>query len=131
MNNTNKLIIFIIIVYSALIGCNRSMEKNMAEKEKVSIDKPVKYFSKSVNDTFTLFTSFPVDYDPMDKIQYPIVYLLDANLYFDMLAPILKKYTEVGMLPPVILTGIGYDGLLEMDSLRCRDYTYPLAIPEY
>jgi predicted alpha/beta superfamily hydrolase len=107
------------------------MEKNMAEKEKVSIDKPVKYFSKSVNDTFTLFTSFPVDYDPMDKIQYPIVYLLDANLYFDMLAPILKKYTEVGMLPPVILTGIGYDGLLEMDSLRCRDYTYPLAIPEY
>lgn len=89
------------------------------------------FYSKMVNDSFSIFVSVPVGYDTGGKNKYPVVYLLDANLYFDIMATTIRKYTEVGLLAPVILVGIGYKDLAIMDSLRTRDYTYPLAIPEY
>jgi predicted alpha/beta superfamily hydrolase len=75
--------------------------------------------------------SLPPGYRQQDSVQYPVVYILDANLYFDIFASIQQKYTEVGLLPPAILVGIGYKDFATMDSLRNRDYTYPEAIPEY
>jgi predicted alpha/beta superfamily hydrolase len=47
------------------------------------------------------------------------------------MATTLHKYSEVGLAPQVILAGIGYKDFPTMDSLRTRDYTYPVAIPEY
>jgi predicted alpha/beta superfamily hydrolase len=81
-------------------------------------------YSAGIRDSFTIFISLPEHYDA--RKTYPVVYLLDANLYFDMMATVLKKYSEVG-LQPAILVGIGYKDLMTMDSLRDRDYTYPLA----
>jgi len=89
------------------------------------------FYSKTINDTFSIFVSVPAGYDESVKNKYPVVYLLDANLYFDIIATTIKKYTEVGLLSPVILVGIGYKNLETMDSLRARDYTYPIAIPAY
>jgi uncharacterized protein len=86
-------------------------------------------YSKNVQDSFFISTSFPADYDSSKK--YPTVYVLDANLYFDICNVIMKKYSEVGLIPPAIVIGIGYKNFPAMDSLRNRDYTYPLAIPEY
>jgi predicted alpha/beta superfamily hydrolase len=63
--------------------------------------------------------------------QLPVIYILDANLYFDIYAAILKKYSEVGLMPPAILIGVGYSSFEKMDSLRTRDYTYPVGLPEY
>ena len=60
-----------------------------------------------------------------------MVYVLDANLYFDIIATTIDKYAQVGLAPNVILVGIGYRDFPTMDSLRNRDDTYPLAIPEY
>jgi predicted alpha/beta superfamily hydrolase len=77
------------------------------------------------------FVNLPNDYNPQQKEKYPVVYLLDANLYFDIIATVIDKYSEVGLAPSVILVGIGYKDLPTMDSLRNRDYTYPVAIPEY
>jgi predicted alpha/beta superfamily hydrolase len=59
------------------------------------------------------------------------VYLLDANLYFDIIATTLNTYSNLGLVPSVILVGVGYKDFSVMDSLRTRDDTYPVAIPEY
>ncbi len=82
-------------------------------------------YSTQVGDSFSIFVHLPAGYDAGAHNNYPVVYLLDANFYFDMVAPIVTKYAEVGMLPPLILVGIGYRDFTEMDSLRDRDFTYP------
>lgn len=114
--------IIVIVLIILLTGCKKTDEK------KISLNTDV-YFSKSVNDEFMISVSLPEDYNKNKK--YPVVYLLDANLYFDILSTTFRKYSEVGLLPPVILVGIGYKDLETMDSLRQRDFTYPTAIPEY
>jgi predicted alpha/beta superfamily hydrolase len=75
--------------------------------------------------------SLPNDYNEQQSQKYPVVYLLDANLYFDIVATALNKYSYVGLTPSVILIGVGYKDFPAMDSLRSRDDTYPVAIPEY
>jgi len=57
-----------------------------------------------------------------------MVLLTDADLYFPMLAPVIRQYERIGLLPPIILVGIGYGSILKMDSLRVRDLLYPKAI---
>ncbi|MBZ4190387.1 alpha/beta hydrolase [Niabella beijingensis] len=89
------------------------------------------FFSKNVNDSFTVYINLPAGYRSDSSKHFPVVYLLDANLYFDIMATVLNRYAEVGLAPQVILAGIGYKDFPEMDSLRNRDYTYPVAIPDY
>lgn len=114
-----------------LMGCTAGQVK-----KQVAIAKPVgdtveKFYAAAIKDTFSVFVSLPADYTNDAARQYPVIYLLDANLYFDIFSTILKKYGEVGLLPPAILVGIGYKDFPTMDSLRNRDYTYPLAISAY
>ena len=116
-----------------LIGCDRSVDKKTYTDKKEIADIPATFFffSRTVGDTFSIFISLPTDYDSKRNIKYSVIYLLDANLYFDIVAATLKKYSEVGILPPAVLVGIGYKTIQTMDSLRNRDFTYPAAIPEY
>jgi len=113
------------------ICCDRSVDKKVDTDIKATIDSPTKFYSKAVSDTFTIFVSLPIGYDSKKNIKYPVIFLLDANLYFDIVAATLKKYSEVGLLSAAILVGVGYKDLQTMDSMRSRDYTYPVAIPEY
>lgn len=114
-----------------LISCEHSVDnKTDATTKEVAINSS-RLYSKAVGDTFSVFVSLPTEYDSKKNIKYPVIYLLDANLYFDIVAATLKKYSEVGMLAPAILVGIGYKDVQTMDSLRTRDLTYPTAIPEY
>jgi predicted alpha/beta superfamily hydrolase len=111
------------------IGCNQNADEK-PETDRTEESAVTRLYSRNVADSFSIFLSLPNDYD-QQKEKYPVVYLLDANLYFDIIATTLKKYSEVGLAPNVILVGIGYKDFPSMDSLRNRDYTYPVAIPEY
>jgi uncharacterized protein len=112
------------------ISCNqdngKKVQTNIVEKK-----TETRFYSKSISDSLSIFVNLPNDYNPQQKEKYPVVYLLDANLYFDIVATVINKYSEVGLAPSVILVGIGYKDFPTMDSLRNRDYTYPVAIPEY
>ncbi|RFS20127.1 alpha/beta hydrolase [Chitinophaga silvatica] len=120
---------FAFIFSVILISCTQKSAKNMDSEKQNSTASIINLYSKSVNDSFSIFTSLPADYNPHQK--YPVIYILDANLYFDVYSTILKKYSEVGLLPSAILIGIGYKDFPTMDSLRNRDYTYPVGLPEY
>jgi predicted alpha/beta superfamily hydrolase len=126
-----KKLIHSVALLLLLYSCSHSSDKETGNDKKATVDSRIKFYSKAVNDTFSIFISLPAGYDLKKNNKYPIVYLLDANLYFDIIASTLKKYSEAGMLSPAILVGIGYKDIQTMDSLRSRDYTYPIAIPEY
>lgn len=113
------------------ISCSQNSDKkgqtNLAEKK-----TEILFYSKSISDSLSIFVNLPNGYNSQQKEKkYGVVYLLDANLYFDIVATVINKYSEVGLAPSVILVGIGYKDFPTMDSLRNRDYTYPVAIPEY
>lgn len=112
------------------VGCHISSNRQNAITTK-DISVPTRLYAQAVGDSFSIFVSLPAEYHPQEKTHYPVVYLLDANLYFDIMATTIHKYAEVGLAPNVILVGIGYKDFPTMDSLRNRDDTYPLAIPEY
>jgi predicted alpha/beta superfamily hydrolase len=124
-----KITIPTLTLLILLSGCREVKENN--NDKIVNPNNKSKFYSKAVNDTFDVSISLPNDYNSATKETYPIVYLLDANLYFEIVAAIFKNYSEVGLLPPAILIGIGYKDLQTMDSLRSRDFTFPIAIPEY
>ncbi len=110
------------------LGCDQNWEKKKPIHTNDN-DSPAKFYSNIVKDTFLIFVDLPNEYNQERK--YPVVYLLDANLYFDIIATIIRKYSSVGLAPSVILVGVGYKDFQTMDSLRNRDYTYPTAIASY
>jgi len=96
-------------------------ENNPEEAESVATRR---IFSKAVQDTFSLFVHLPQHYHPKRKKTYPVLYLLDANAYFDILR---DEVRSMKLDEEPIIVGIGYKDFIELDSLRCRDYTYPAA----
>lgn len=85
----------------------------------------VRLYSESVKDSFTLFISLPKQYAKHPEQKYSVTYLLDANYFFTRVAKEINKKSA-----STILVGIGYKDFPEMDSLRNRDYTFPIALPE-
>jgi predicted alpha/beta superfamily hydrolase len=114
-------------------SCRQTVENKKADTldKQQSLDITSKLYSRFINDTFAVSVCLPNNYFAARNKTFPVVYLLDANLYFDIVAATFKKYSDVGLLPPAILVGIGYKDFMAMDSLRSRDYTFPTAIPEY
>jgi predicted alpha/beta superfamily hydrolase len=113
-----------------IVSCHQGLaKKELTDQTEKSTT--TRFYSKAVADTFSIFVNLPNDYNHQYKEKYPVVYLLDANLYFDIIATTIDNYSQVGLAPAVILVGIGYKDFPTMDSLRNRDDTYPNAIPEY
>jgi len=120
--------ILVLLFFS--MSC-RDKQPSQVPSKKTDKNFTVRVYSKSVGDSFSISVNLPNEYSTTAKHHYPVVFLLDANLYFDIASATLNKYSEVGLLPAIILVGIGYKDFFEMDSLRSRDNTYPTAIPEY
>lgn len=119
--------LFLLLAVLA-VGCSNPEQKPVAATEKPKDPYSYSLYSQAVGDTFHISVSRPEG----DTGQpYAVVYLLDANLYFEPMAAICRRYAEVGMLPPVVLVGVGYKNFSTMDSLRHRDYTFPVGLAEY
>lgn len=114
------------ILLLLLTSCENVEVKNKVTQAEIP-SSPVKFYSKEIKDTIYVSISAPED----KTKKYPVVYLLDANLHYDIMAATFKHYSEVNMLPEAILVGIGYKNIFDLDSLRNRDLTFPKALPEY
>ena len=120
-----KKLVTIAGVILLLICCKY---KNSNTKTAIHNFETQRVYSETVGDSFSIFIDTPMEMSHSGK--YPVVYLLDANFYFDIVCSIKRKYCELGILTPFILVGIGYKDFYQMDSLRDRDYTYPAAFAE-
>ncbi|RYZ50967.1 MAG: alpha/beta hydrolase [Sphingobacteriales bacterium] len=81
-------------------------------------------YSRAVADSFSIFIDLPSEKtQPIKPV--PVIYLLDANLYFQQVRDSLRRMKN----REAVIVGVGYKDFARMDSLRDRDYTYPAALP--
>jgi predicted alpha/beta superfamily hydrolase len=100
---------YLLLIVLPFLTITCSEKANKKEQEyKTDKGNTFRMYSKNVSDTFTITVNLPNDYKEQQSEKYPVVYLLDANLYFDIIATTLNKYSDVGLAPSVILVGIGY-----------------------
>src|SRR4051794_19944433 len=101
MTKTLSAVTCIILINASAFGQTRTSKST-------SLNHEFSIFSKAVQDSFVISVQLPDDYYKKPKAKYPTVYLLDANFLFPMLAATVKQYEKGGLLPPLILIGIGY-----------------------
>lgn len=74
---------------------------------------------------FKISVAAPAMVPPDAKV--PVLYVADGDLLFGMAAEIARAMTNVGVLPPFFVVGIGYDAdYAEFLKLRTADLTPPL-----
>ena len=76
MNKTLHSAIFLLLIYIY----------NQPVTQKAGVDSPARFYSKAVKDTFSVSVSLSTGYDSTKEERYPVVDLLDANVYFDIMA---------------------------------------------
>lgn len=83
-----------------------------------------KFTSKIVNgQEYLLQVSLPSGYANSNK-KYPVVYLMDSQWDFPLLAALYGEQYYDGFIPEVIIVGVTWGGEHpNSDSLRARDYT--------
>ncbi|WP_288424583.1 alpha/beta hydrolase-fold protein [uncultured Spirosoma sp.] len=118
----SKLIIYVFGL--ALYSCQPKTSSHQATDT-----TPRAVYSKAVKDSLYVQTQLPLEYGDSSTKRYPVVVVLDGNFHFSMLAASIRQYEKAGLLPPLIVIGVGYKSLATMDSLRVRDYLYPAALP--
>lgn len=139
-NMIKQSIIFFVFPGIILSACYQDHHKKLSsptvKREPMNIfdlytnREPTMMYSAFVSDSFMIFSSLPQKYDPDSVAKYPLILVLDANGYFESVVAELKLGTLTQGFPPSIVIGIGYTDFWAMDSLRNRDYTYPIALPE-
>lgn len=111
---------FLTLILSSLMGTAQlNHTSNYSEIETID------FYSEAVGDTFTVSVQLPKEYEARAETHYPITLVIDGDFYFPTLAPLLRQYEITGLLPSMILVGIGYGDFQKMDSLRVRDFLYP------
>ena len=114
-------LVFVAVTMNACSVKNETPNNNLTKEFTI--------YSNAVQDSFVISVQLPEDYYKGSAAKYPVVFLLDANFHFPMLAATVRQYEKGELLPPLILVGIGYKSFQLMDSLRVRDYMYPAALP--
>lgn len=108
-------------MYITALGTASPLAEDEDEQEVLS---NFKIYSQYVQDSFFIFLRLPRGYNNNPTKKYNTLYLTDGNFYFPPLDDTLNKITS----EQPILIGIGYRNFADADSLRNRDYTYPVAL---
>lgn len=137
MNTFQK--IFVGITIATVISCDRKQTQDTSDipgpltefSNYYRLLKTEALYSQNVSDSFRIFKAVPDGYHKDSAETYPLIVILDANAFFEPTVAELKFNSFIGMIPKAIVVGVGYKDFSTMDSLRSRDYTWPVAIPEY
>lgn len=121
--------VLILVAFNSFC-CNKMLAKSIPVNENPTLLFS-RMFSESVNDTLSISVSLPANYSESGTKTYPVVYILDGNVYFDIFRTMVNIYTQTGLPYEIILVGIGYKDIPELAMLRSRDYTYPIADEKY
>ena len=80
--------------------------------------------SAEVGDTFYIYIRVPKNYSSSNNT-YPVLYLLDADISFNMATSIIRYMQYGSYLPDLIIVGIGYGTMMsdEEKNFRERDYS--------
>jgi predicted alpha/beta superfamily hydrolase len=112
--------VFLLILGFGIASCEKQEFDFQGSKTESSL------YSNLIDDDFNIYTYLPANYN--SNTDYPVVFLLDGNWYFEDFANQLSDLIQSGSIEPVILIGIGYKN--SIGEKRFRDYTFPQD-PEY
>lgn len=136
------ILVTIILCVSFLSACNNSKLTN--EKQNSEINQEIKitdsqertFYSKIYNHDITVQVYLPMGYNELDttfkkipalykepRKSYPVLYLLDSDVYFGMASVTARLLQWENKLPGVIIAGVSY-GLSNWWDERQHDY-YP------
>ncbi|MEH6758295.1 MAG: alpha/beta hydrolase-fold protein [Parasphingorhabdus sp.] len=79
-------------------------------------------FSKEVGRNYHIYVRLPEGYDDNPDQRYPVVYLLDGDSTFPMLAPLHLFMHYDDQIPEAILVGIAYGGFEPGVNMRHIDF---------
>jgi predicted alpha/beta superfamily hydrolase len=122
---------FIPIFILFLVSCSSQTAEKIETKNQPPTEIITKYtelrsiVSKEVNDTFYVYVRLPKHYKTETK-SYPVLYLLDGDIAFDMSTSIIRYLQYAEDVPDIIIIGIGYGTMLNDNNLnfRERDYSF-------
>lgn len=123
----SKIFISLLLALPFLFGGANASAQVLNSNKPIAEIKEIK--SNFINESYVVSVSLPQSYD--GKKKFPVLFLVDSNIYFDIMAQVLRHYHESTGMPEAILVGIGYKDYATTDKLRSRDFTYPAALPEY
>ncbi len=115
-----------------LLGsCNSNQKEKIQTKNQPPTEVITKYtelksiISKEVDDTFYVYVRLPKHYKT-EKKSYPVLYLLDGDIAFNMSTSIIRYLQYAGDVPDIIIIGIGYGTKMNDNNLnfRERDYSF-------
>jgi predicted alpha/beta superfamily hydrolase len=64
--------------------------------------------SKDTGMTYLVSVGMPHRYSDKSKKKWPVVYLIDSNLYFGMITDIIRSMSWCGMTSDALVVGVGY-----------------------
>lgn len=118
---------FLIISLLFLAGCkDKNMDvKNNYDNVTTKYTKIKQIISKEVDDTFYVYVRLPKAYTENPDKKYPVLYLLDGDISFNMATSVVR-YLQFGKsVPDLIIVAPGYGTMLsdKETNYRERDYT--------
>lgn len=86
-----------------------------------------KIASRETGRTYYIYVRFPDGYDSVSEKKYPVIYLLDGDSLFPLLAPTHLFLTYDENLPEAIIVGIAYGGFDRTVNNRHVDFSAPAS----
>ena len=126
----------IALVLVLILGCvNSSPEapEIAPENPERSQEAPGLFYSYTLGDYYKIYVSLPRTYYEKSSQLYPVIYILDADWYFDGsherlpnggVEGIVTRLVENGEIPESILIGIGYPGEIKRGRDFLTSYTH-------
>jgi len=124
---------FFVVVVIALAGCSSPapepdiLEAPVAAEARIPLTEVRTLQSSTVGRDYKIYIALPVSYATGTSDAYPVVYLLDADLWFGAVADPTRLLHWEKATPEMIVVGIGYgiswDDPDEFQRLRNIDFT--------
>jgi predicted alpha/beta superfamily hydrolase len=111
-----KIKIFLISVFTFFMQqcVNSQTNQNQQFLQKVgAIDS---LYSNTLKETRTIYVQLPADYKPDENIKYPVVFVLDGEVFLPTVNDV-QNYYSGGFAPEMVIVGISND------KNRMRDLT--------
>ena len=122
MNNRLKIVLTIgfIIVFQEFITAQGHQNEQFLQKVGV-LDS---LYSKVLDESRTIYVQLPASYTPEKSQNYPVVYILDGEMYLPTVNDV-QNYYSGGFTPEMVLVGIAND------KNRVRDLTTSIITTKY
>lgn len=112
----NRIKIFLItgvVIFSLQLAHSQKIQNNQFLQKVGTIDS---LYSKTLEEYRTIYVQLPADYKPDDNIKYPVVFVLDGEVFLPTVNDV-QNYYSGGFTPEMVIVGISND------KNRMRDLT--------